>query len=308
MARVKIFVVATAEAAERLIERFDRSGIQAQALDAALLEDERGRPLHQGRSAGVICQVAEDEHAGRIDEAFHASGIDALVLDKTFSGTIDQPTRRLVVVFRSLDALRANLMRNLLETQGVAAAVTGDSLAVGAMGLHNSAVAAAVLVGEQDLETARRIVQTAEAKSLAGAGADASTWDDEREEAEPDNALEIWPTCPGCGRRRTTVCPFCETVGNQFPAADANFSADNEDETGPALAIICTTCDEPWVPDFYRRCEWCGHDFGRGLATPQGEPEIRPPERINPRALLVALGLFASCALALIYFAFVARS
>lgn len=35
-----------------------------------------------------------------------------------------------------------------------------------------------------------------------------------------EREMQLWETCPVCGTRRTAVCPYCHTEGNQFPLAD----------------------------------------------------------------------------------------
>ena len=55
-------------------------------------------------------------------------------------------------------------------------------------------------------------------------------------------------------------------------------SADEPQPPGvpPQRMLICTMCDEPFVPAYPRRCEWCGHTFADGyevdvVAEEQGE-------------------------------------
>ena len=43
---------------------------------------------------------------------------------------------------------------------------------------------------------------------------------------------EPWPTCPGCGQRRMTVCPYCKSAGQKFPVADLEYSVDDPDGLG----------------------------------------------------------------------------
>lgn len=82
-------------------------------------------------------------------------------------------------------------------------------------------------------------------------------------------ALEQWPRCPQCGRRRIARCPICKTSDSLFPLADEDYYVrggspwDAEVENG-AAAVLCPVCSEAFVPTFLRRCEWCGHDFGDG--------------------------------------------
>lgn len=311
MIRVKLFVVRTADEAQHLLDRFDRSGITARLLDATMLHGDRGRPLFDGRTAGVICQMNNDEHARRIDKAFRTYCVDAIVLDRELRGTLDRPQGRLVVVYRSVDGLQASLVRNWLDEHGVSAVVTGDSLAGSAMGINGPTVTSAVLVSEQDSERARELIAGAEAQRRLAADADEVADDQFDDELEQDAVLAEngWPVCPDCDRRRTTVCPFCDTAGHDFPLADANYAALAEDASSPPLAVICTTCDEPWAAEFYRRCEWCGHDFGHGLAAArEAYSTDEPIEMPGGRVLAVLAGLVGLMVLTLIYFAMIVRS
>lgn len=47
--------------------------------------------------------------------------------------------------------------------------------------------------------------------------------DNFEEEPEFQEALELWPRCPECGRRRVTRCPICKTSGDLFPLADQEY-------------------------------------------------------------------------------------
>src|SRR5690606_14545725 len=107
---------------------------------------------------------------------------------------------------------------------------------------------------------------------------------------------DAWPVCPSCGKRRLAVCPYCGTAGIDFQKADENYAAlrTSEDEPIP-LALICSTCDEPWTPEFYRRCEWCNYDFGDGKAErPPRTVKVRIEEEaaeINGRVAIVLVGM-----------------
>jgi len=144
------------------------------------------------------------------------------------------------------------------------------------------------------------------------------------------DAARSWPCCPQCGHRRHTRCPICQTAGSEFPLGDARFSvpqtlhqilpagADQEqflasqevegdtlpgeqstDQSEGRLAL-CSTCDEPFEPQYARWCEWCGHDYGRGY-----EYRRPPSERLTPQAIAVALGLAVTLVGAFAYFAFI---
>jgi len=81
-------------------------------------------------------------------------------------------------------------------------------------------------------------------------------------EAVENSTGNDWPVCPSCGARRITCCPWCGTWGTAFPRG-----APAPDGTSHSRRI-CPTCDEPFVPEFSRRCEWCGEMFEVGSAPP----------------------------------------
>ena len=152
-----------------------------------------------------------------------------------------------------------------------------------------------------------------------------------------DEQLHPWPRCPQCDARRPTICPVCQTAGTDFPLADADFVAppgvaddaqpvscgcgsggcstpghaaredasaqDAVDETqteaeAPPRMLMCPTCDDPFVPAYPRRCEWCGHEFPDGF-DPDAQRMIEP---VSHRAIAVIAGLLALLAALLVYF------
>ena len=62
--------------------------------------------------------------------------------------------------------------------------------------------------------------------------------------------------------------------------------------------LLCPTCDEPFTPQFARRCSACGHEFPDGIDQPQAE---RASEGLNLRILICLGGIVLFTAAALIY-------
>lgn len=88
----------------------------------------------------------------------------------------------------------------------------------------------------------------------------AERFDDEEDYRE---ALEIWPRCPQCGKRRKTFCPTCKALADLFPLGDAGFWTEQDaDAQAPS---------EP------RRCgnESCAHSCGAGAELIPGVPDPR---------------------------------
>ena len=63
--------------------------------------------------------------------------------------------------------------------------------------------------------------------------------------------------------------------------------------------LICPTCDEPFEPQYPRRCEWCGHEFHDGYDAALRDD---PAEEIGSRTILVILGLLALTLALVAYF------
>ena len=95
------------------------------------------------------------------------------------------------------------------------------------------------------------------------------------------------------------------------PEAEEKSPLSESEESSPALvegaamSAICPLCDWLFAPEFYRRCAWCGHDFGSGIEI-ESSRSLDQTERLNPRVISVALGLLALMLGLAVYFAFVA--
>lgn len=108
--------------------------------------------------------------------------------------------------------------------------------------------------------------------------------------------------CSSSGPKTGDESAPAEADAAEVAGAGARDEASHEEAGAPGLVLTCTTCDEPFDPQFLKRCEWCGHEFpdGHPVDVVEGPPE----EEITPRALavMVALGLLAIGAIA--YFLF----
>lgn len=161
-----------------------------------------------------------------------------------------QPTE----IYSAANTQQAYLLKSLLEERGIAAWVVNDAiqLAGGELPLGWTA-AARVVVGENDAEEARRFVEDFDSTTAHEPVAEDAS------EVEP---LEwsAWPLCIQCGERRSARCPVCGVSGTRFPLADIQ-----ETEDGQRALLVCEACDDHFVPEWYRLCPRCGHDFGDGL-------------------------------------------
>ena len=113
------------------------------------------------------------------------------------------------------------------------------------------------------------------------------------------DSISAWPACPDCGLRRMTRCPACRVADDRFALGDANGS----DPDPAAEWLICSSCDEPFQPEYYRLCQNCGHDFGAGIAIVRSLPETD----LNDRAVWLAAALALLCFVLAAYFAWLLR-
>lgn len=153
---------------------------------------------------------------------------------------------------------------------------------------------------------------------------------------EPTELSRPWPRCPACNERRTTRCPVCATAGADFAEADSEYDwglgvgeipesgscgcasgccsgkssradedcsvpddATSDDITTTRPVLMCPTCDEPFVPEYPRRCVWCGHEFEDGYEV---DVVAQPPEESMGRVIAVMIGMAVLLALMAFYF------
>ena len=207
----------------------------------------------------------------------------------------------LQIIYVGDDAHQAQLIVNLLEEHGIEAHLTRGALdaadAAGLGGMAFELEKSKVWVADEDARRARDVLHHAQQAKQDGL----SSPELSRLEDEADRHSSGWPQCPSCGRRRHTSCPVCETAGTEFPAAffpddepalPAGDEADGEPpaaRTSPPRLVVCTTCDEPFEPEFPGRCEWCGYRFADGWEPP---PFVAPqPGEFNLRVVATVAGL-----------------
>ncbi len=146
--------------------------------------------------------------------------------------------------------------------------------------------------------------------------------------------IDQWPACPECDAPRSTKCLICGTTGHAFAVADMGFEwvpspegpesgcgsgncgcdksetgdeeSDEIDESGePITLVMCPTCDEPFTPEYVRRCESCGHEFPDGYDPPETPAEA---EDLSGQAVAVIVGLIVLSAGLIGYFVWVTNS
>jgi putative signal transducing protein len=194
-----------------------------------------------------------------------------------------------IVIYSAANVQQAYLLKGLLEERGIAAWVVNDAMQIAGGELPLGWTAAArVVVSEQDADEARRFAMDFDhqtAHPVAG--------EDERKEAPPADEWSDWPLCPQCQSRRSARCAICGTSGKRFPLADVQQLDDGE-----RVLLYCATCDDHFLPEWFRLCPSCGHDFGEGVEV---ERPAGPKAPLNARAWLVLAGMLAGCAVVVAY-------
>jgi len=298
-----------------------QSGINAMVSNE-LLHRGSGVDLVGSPTAAKVVVAARDAETAR-----------QLALD------FDRRTAALVepeIVYSASSLPEARAVKGVLARAGISAAVGDDIMHTEAeVNPFGMARAMPVIVTRRDIEAARKIILDGfDPQAASSEAADGLERDDSIIEVPAP-----WPRCPQCDTRRTTRCPICPTSGTDFEQVDPEFvgslglPVDTSDTTGgcgsscscgpepqtdapqsvegkaaeppgaetgpPSLALMCPTCDEPFVPEFPRRCEWCSHEFADGYRV-EDHVEREP---IPLQAMIVILGLVTLVLIACAYFA-----
>jgi predicted RNA-binding Zn-ribbon protein involved in translation (DUF1610 family) len=192
-----------------------------------------------------------------------------------------QPT----VIYSAANSQQAHLLKGLLEERGITARVVNDAIQIAGGDLPLGWTAAArVVVGEDDAPRARQLAEEF----------DRQTAHEPTDIDPPASELEEWkqwPLCPECGERRSARCPVCGTSGTSFLLADVEDSA-----AGQRVFLLCDSCDDHMLPEWYRLCPRCGHDFGSGVEVSPATPSLWKMSGME--WLVVALTLLGGLALA----------
>ncbi|MDD4270033.1 MAG: DUF2007 domain-containing protein [Pirellulaceae bacterium] len=303
-----VFLARERRDADQLVGLLEEAQIGAEVQEVSVGEHGRGWrvlvPSGEQRRARRLAAELENQRYGDRRTRREADAAWGVVESESALAT---PTP----VYSAQSVMQAHFLKNLLQEHGIAAVVTNQVLHGGAgVDLVGTPTAAEVLVSAEDAEAARRFALEFDDRLYEG-GASAAAGREDEEAAEP-----AWPVCPKCGAARTTRCPVCETSGTDFPPADQGYLGDlagkaagscadsgtcalskpaenpaepAEEERKPAVILMCTVCDEPFVPSYPRRCQWCGHEFDDGYVVERIVPDVDIPSRAI--AVVVLLGL-----------------
>jgi len=236
----------------------------------------------------------------------------------------------LIVVYTAATEPVAYQLKNSLADAGIEATVSETGIS-GVTATSGADWAAEILVREDDADAARRIAEDFDARTSKRSQA---SQESPAESPPPTETSGAWPRCPQCGALRATRCPACGTTGTQFDEADPEFAgpvvvdrdaqpiscscqggacspqavsgADEAAEAGPGedepapTMLVCPACDEPFLPEYARRCPSCDHRFADGYDVDL-DPSAR--DRMSARAVAVILGLVGLVIAVLVYFA-----
>ena len=209
-------------------------------------------------------------------------------------------SERQTVIYTAARPQQAQLLKNLLADAGIEGVLLNDALqsAVGEVPF-GWATAVRVAVRESDAAEARALAVLFDRRLTSGELAGNEGVEYETVEEATATAAR-WPKCPSCRQARQTTCPICQTSGSDFEIGEGG---GGEEESGATadnplaivavtgrMLVICPTCDEPFVPRYLRRCEWCNYDFGEGTQLPPRRFADADLE-INARALFLLAAL-----------------
>jgi hypothetical protein len=188
---------------------------------------------------------------------------------------------KLKVIYRARVLHQAHLLKSLLADYGIDSFVMDPDI----LGSNeNPARVPEVLVESSNEELAIGIAKLFDKHVVLNSTAlDDFTLRDEIDQVESE--WDGWPRCPGCGEKRQTICPICQTAGNDFEKGhlpeEVNASdiveeltsyehddhREGEKPVHSNIILLCHGCDEPFAPRFYDHCEHCAQEFPDGRST-----------------------------------------
>jgi len=198
------------------------------------------------------------------------------------------------VIYSAANAQQAHLLKGLLKEQGIAAWVVNEAIQIAGGDLPLGWTAAPkVVVAASDAATARQFAEQFDLRTAH----EPIDEDLDTDVAQTGEWAE-WPACPQCGELRSARCPVCGVSGSDFPLADIV-----DDENGTRVFLLCRSCDDHMLPEWYRLCARCGHDYGDGIAVDSESTAVN----VTRATLGVVAALVAASAAATGYFVWLFR-
>lgn len=107
-----------------------------------------------------------------------------------------------------------------------------------------------------------------------------------------DDALSSCSCGPGgCGKPGIAVADVSSVTGEAEENDEVASASETSSENLLSPILICPTCDEPFHPQYLRRCEWCGHEFTDGQENPVEEEPVQEPFNWRIAYILYILAL-----------------
>ena len=204
-----------------------------------------------------------------------------------------------VEVYRAANVQEAQVLRNVLEHDGISAFISNEGL-LGATDLVGWAIDPKVMVGESDMQLAMPIVdqfvqQVRDRHTLNIDEVDGEISEDERD----------WPCCPMCHKPRVAMCTGCRSVGTDFgeavfvesesglePNRDIAFDIEPDEPL-----LMCTVCDRPFQPIYSKICP-CNYEFADGVEFARNPASSKS----NARFGLILITIIVAVAVGCLYF------
>jgi len=328
MIMTPLFLARELRDAHLLVDRLGEAQIEAEVSEVEIGEGRRGWQV-------AAATDAIDE-ARRIAERFEKSTYGhwkSRAEDDAVWGVVSDEQQLLdpTSIYSAKSPMEAHFLKNLLADEGITAVVSNQLLHGGAgIDLVGMPTAAQVVVAAQDVEAARRFAVEFDMRSMGPSTPLPDVTETETEWPTcPGCEARRTTRCPIC---ETSGTDFVEAdrdfLGELTSVADAadgcsagcggscsdssskqaascpppqeaalpNEALDHTDHSPHML--MCSVCDEPFLPAYPKNCEWCGYEFPDGYVVER----IVGPEEIPGRAIAVVVGLGVLVIAAMIYF------
>jgi hypothetical protein len=109
----------------------------------------------------------------------------------------------------------------------------------------------------------------------------------------PTASAEAFSGCScgpgGCGKHEAETAEDVSAAEEEEVA----HTADEPAESASSTLLLCPTCDEPFHPEYLRRCEWCGHEFPDGVEIPVAQEKVQEPFNGRIAYVIYALVILA---------------
>jgi hypothetical protein len=299
---------ASYEAATRLQSWLQESGLASAEV----------RPIKPSRPGHLVEAYVEPSAAEMIAENWPRED------DLEFMDILPRPRTggELIVLYKTTRISEAAALAARLHDAGINAEIMGDALMAGygAPALGTMAPIQVLVTSDQEQAARVLLAEALPATRPAPTNLIDLTARPDLQTGKHGATFVAWPRCPDCNKPRVAMCPYCGTSGTEFPRAEgepdqrellaAGESVDErERDPSSVLFVICTMCDEPFVPRFAPTCEWCGHNFvthrsaDAALGATREEEERALSRDVARRVFIALLILGATFGGILAYFA-----